>query len=211
MIDFHAPADVVAPQLLGCLITHAGVTVRLTEVEAYLGAADEASHTFRGETKRNAAMFGKPGRLYVYISYGIHRAGNLVCAPEGIGQGCLMRAGEVVSGEELALVRRQAPRRAKADAGNSDIIDSLEAPPTIPHARLASGPGNLGRVLDLDIDHNGLALGSASFYLTPRESEPEWVAGPRIGISKNAAAPLRFWIPGDKTVTSPRGRPKRRT
>ena len=87
MIDFALTADAVAPQLLGCTLTHSGVSIRLTEVEAYLGAEDSAAHTFNGKTPRNAAMFGPPGRFYVYISYGIHRNVNIVCAPEGTGQG----------------------------------------------------------------------------------------------------------------------------
>ena len=188
MIDFAQPADVVAPQLLGCVITHNGVSVRLTEVEAYVGSTDPAAHTYRGKTARNAAMFGPPGRLYVYFSYGIHHNGNIVCAPEGEGQGCLMRGGEVVAGEELARERRQRPERAP-----------------IPFENLARGPGNLGQALGLTLADNG-----ARVELTMREEAPEWVAGPRIGISKNAEAPLRFWIPGDKTVSSPRGRPKQR-
>lgn len=181
MIDFSAPADVVAPQLLGCTITHGGVSVRLTEVEAYLGADDEAAHTFRGRTPRNAAMFGPPGRLYVYLSYGIHLAGNLVCAPEGTGQGCLMRAGEVVTGHDLAYRRRG----------------------DVPFQRLASGPGNLGKTLGLTLEDNGTPV---TVELPDRA--PEWVAGPRIGISKNVDAPLRFWIPGHPTVSARRGRPR---
>lgn len=188
MIDFAQPADVVAPQLLGCVITHNGVSVRLTEVEAYVGSTDPAAHTYRGKTARNAAMFGPPGRLYVYFSYGIHHNGNIVCAPEGEGQGCLMRGGEVVAGEALARERRQRPERAP-----------------IPFENLARGPGNLGQALGLTLADNGVPV-----ELTMREEAPEWVAGPRIGISKNAEAPLRFWIPGDKTVSSPRGRPKQR-
>lgn len=188
MIDFAQPADVVAPQLLGCVITHNGVSIRLTEVEAYAGALDPAAHTYRGKTARNAAMFGPPGRLYVYFSYGIHYNGNIVCAPEGDGQGCLMRAGEVIAGEELARERRQRPDRA-----------------LIPFDNLARGPGNLGQALGLTLPDNGTEA-----QLTMREQEPEWVAGPRIGISKNSDAPWRFWIPGDKTVSSPRGYPKKR-
>ncbi|MBA1834973.1 DNA-3-methyladenine glycosylase [Corynebacterium wankanglinii] len=188
MIDFAQPADVVAPQLLGCVITHNGVSIRLTEVEAYAGAQDPAAHTYRGKTARNAAMFGPPGRLYVYFSYGIHYNGNIVCAPEGDGQGCLMRAGEVIAGEELARERRQRPDRA-----------------LIPFDNLARGPGNLGQALGLTLPDNGTEA-----QLTMREQEPEWVAGPRIGISKNSEAPWRFWIPGDKTVSSPRGYPKKR-
>lgn len=188
MIDFAQPADVVAPQLLGCVITHNGVSIRLTEVEAYAGARDPAAHTYRGKTARNAAMFGPPGRLYVYFSYGIHYNGNIVCAPEGDGQGCLMRAGEVIAGEELARERRQRPDRA-----------------LIPFDNLARGPGNLGQALGLTLPDNGTEA-----QLTMRAEEPEWVAGPRIGISKNSEAPWRFWIPGDKTVSSPRGYPKKR-
>lgn len=190
MIDFTAPADVVAPQLLGRVFTHAGVSIRLTEVEAYLGAEDPAAHTHRGPTPRNAAMFGPGGHMYVYLSYGIHRAGNIVCAPEGTGQGCLLRAGEVVDGLELAYRRRGE----------------------VPFARLAQGPGNLGQALNLQIEDNftpvTMGVDHAEFLLSEREQEPEWVRGPRIGISKNVDAPLRFWLPGDKTVSGRRGRPK---
>lgn len=184
-IDFAAPADIVAPQLLGCTITHNGVTIRLTEVEAYLGAEDAAAHTYRGKTARNAAMFGPPGRLYVYLSYGIHLNGNIVCAPEGTGQGCLMRGGEIIEGEELARERRQANGRI------------------IAYENLARGPGNLGRALGLSLGDNGTLV-----QIAPRDEEPEWVAGPRVGISKNADAPYRFWIPRNKTVSTPRGYPK---
>lgn len=186
MIDFSQPADVVAPRLLGCVISHNGVSIRLTEVEAYLGATDAAAHTFNGKTARNATMFGPPGRLYVYFSYGLHHNGNIVCAPEGDGQGCLLRAGEVVAGEELARARRQRPERAP-----------------IVFENLARGPGNLGQALGLELGDNGTPI-----VLQERDNEPEWVAGPRIGISKNTTAALRFWIPGDKTVSTPRGYPK---
>lgn len=190
MIDFTAPADVIAPQLLGRVLTHAGVSVRLTEVEAYLGVEDPAAHTHRGKTPRNAAMFGPGGHMYVYLSYGIHKAGNIVCAPEGTGQGCLLRAGEVVDGLELAYRRRGE----------------------VPFTRLAQGPGNLGQALNLQIEDNftPVTMGETEgqFLLSERAEEPDWVRGPRIGISKNVDAPLRFWIPGDKTVSVRRRRPK---
>lgn len=181
MIDFSAPADVVAPQLLGCVITLHGVSIRLSEVEAYLGADDEAAHTFRGPTPRNAAMFGPPGHLYVYSSYGIHRNINIVCRPSGIGQGCLLRGGEVIAGVDKAQLRR----------GNTDFFN------------LARGPGNLGKSLGAQLTDNG-----AGVSLSERSSEPEWVRGSRIGISKNKDAALRFWIPFDKTVSCRRGYPK---
>ena len=180
MIDFSAPADVVAPQLLSATLTFNGVSIRLTEVEAYLGEDDEAAHTYNGQTPRNAAMFGPPGRLYVYASYGIHRNGNIVCAPEGTGQGCLLRGGEVIEGTELAFRRR----------GTTDFHN------------LARGPGNLGKALGLDLTDN-----DAIPTIKERASEPEWVRGPRIGISKNKDAPLRFWITFDKTVSASRGLP----
>lgn len=182
MIDFAAPADVVAPQLLGCILTFHGVSVRLTEVEAYLGAEDPASHTHKGPTPRNAAMFGPPGHLYVYASYGIHRNGNIVCAPEGTGQGCLLRGGEVIDGVELAQERR----------GATDFHN------------LARGPGNLGKALGLTLEDNHTPV-----RLQERSAEPEWVSGPRIGISRNKDAPLRFWIPFEKTVSGRRGYPKK--
>lgn len=193
-IDFSQSADIVAPQLLGCSLRFNDVAVRLTEVEAYLGAEDSAAHTFGGRTPRNATMFGPPGRLYVYLSYGIHRNGNIVCAPEGTGQGCLLRGGEVTDGIDIALARREAARKKSARAGETHSLE---------FHNLARGPGNLGTALGFDLTDNGAAI-----ELEPRTQEPEWVAGPRIGISKNAHAPFRFWIPFDKTVSGRRGRPK---
>lgn len=186
MINFDDPADVVAPQLLGATLTHAGVTMRITEVEAYLGTGDPAAHTARGITPRNAAMFGPGGHMYVYLSYGIHRAGNIVCAPEGTGQGCLLRAGEIIDGLDLAYARRG----------------------DVPFHRLAQGPGNVGQALAFDLTDNHAPVTGPDFVLTERVEEPEWVRGPRIGISKNVDALYRFWIPGHKTVSGRRGRPK---
>ncbi|MGV3070955.1 DNA-3-methyladenine glycosylase [Corynebacterium phoceense] len=180
MIDFSQPADVVAPQLLGAVVHFHDVAVRLTEVEAYLGEHDEAAHTFNGMTPRNATMFGPPGRLYVYASYGIHRNGNLVCAPEGTGQGVLLRGGEIIGGIGIARARR----------GET------------PDVNLARGPGNLGKALGLTLEDNG-----AQPVIEEPQEPVEWVRGPRIGISKNTDAPLRFWIPFDKTVSRKRGLP----
>ena len=175
-ITFSDPADVVAPQLLGGIFRHNNVAVRLTEVEAYLGADDAASHAFRGKTDRNAAMFGPPGRLYVYLSYGIHLAGNIVCAPLGVGQGCLMRAGEIVEGIDIARARRG----------------------DVPDWRLASGPGNLGKALGLELADNGSIIDFEPAHAV------EYSTSARVGISKNADAPLRFFIPGEKTVSRKR-------
>lgn len=196
MIDLTDSPEAVAPQLLGATlrrVTDEGtVAVMLTEVEAYPGADDPASHTYNGPTPRCATMFGPPGHLYVYASYGIHRAGNLVCRESGVGAGVLLRAGRVVEGLDLAR-RRRGPKPTEDG--------------------LARGPGNLGATLGLDLDLDGAvvaqtATSGAAFTLTAPESPVEWVAGPRIGISKNTAAPLRFWVPGDRTVSTPRGRPR---
>lgn len=196
MIDFSRTADVVAEHLLGAVIHRGSVAIRLTEVEAYLGTSDPASHAHKGPTPRCATMFGEPSHLYVYASYGIHRAGNLVCSPDGTATGCLMRAGEVLSGHE-EVRRRRGP--ASTDAN------------------LARGPGNLGSALGLDLVDNGSpvhqvrsgATGEApsdGFWIEPASSPVDFVRGRRIGISKNVDAPLRFWIPDDPTVTSPRSR-----
>ena len=223
MLDLTASPEVVAPQLLGAVlrrVTPGGVggtdgigtvAVQLTEVEAYPGVGDPASHTARGWTPRCATMFGPPGHIYVYASYGIHRAGNIVCRPEGTGAGVLMRSGRVVEGLDVARRRRTSLRDGVA------VVPADEA--------LGRGPGNLGAVLGLDLDLDGATLhvvggdggraggraaddADAAFTLTPPASPVEHVHGPRIGISKNVEAPLRFWIPGDRTVTTPRGRPK---
>ncbi len=109
---FNRPATVVAPLLLGCVLVHelleGLVAVELTEVEAYTGSTDPASHAFRGKTARNEVMFGDPGHAYVYFTYGMHFCVNLVCQPVGEPSAVLLRAGRVVAGEELAARRRQA-------------------------------------------------------------------------------------------------------
>ena len=117
--DLLGTPDVVAPTLLGCwLVTDrpdGRVAVRLTEVEAYSGEGmDPAAHSHRGPTPRAEIMFGPPGKLYVYFSYGVHWCANVVVAPAGVGSAVLLRAGDVVVGEPLARTRRPAARSASA-------------------------------------------------------------------------------------------------
>ena len=117
---FAAPALEVAPRLLGCVLEHETgeglVAVALTEVEAYDGAADPASHAYRGRTGRNAVMFGEPGHAYVYFTYGMHFCVNLVCRPEGTASAVLLRAGRVIEGVPLAAARRAAGRNGAGHA-----------------------------------------------------------------------------------------------
>ncbi len=109
-LDFTRRADELAPAVLGSVLWRGQIGLRLTEVEAYLGPDDPASHAYRGPGGRAATMYGEPGRLYVYLSYGVHWAANLVCSPAGSASALLLRAGEVVAGEELARQRRASKR-----------------------------------------------------------------------------------------------------
>ncbi|PYI37396.1 DNA-3-methyladenine glycosylase [Arthrobacter psychrolactophilus] len=187
------PATEVAPYLLGALVRHESpegpVVVRLSEVEAYLGPHDSAdpdpgAHSYRGKTDRNGAMFGPPGHLYVYFTYGMHFCANLVCRPEGTSSGCLMRAGEIVEGLELARSRRPT---AKNDV------------------ELAQGPARLTKALGLSRVHNGIpALGGEVTVTLPAFPETAVRTGPRVGISGPGGTesfPWRFWIDGDPTVS----------
>ncbi|MGO2542237.1 MAG: DNA-3-methyladenine glycosylase [Specibacter sp.] len=187
------PATVVAPRLLGALVRHetpeGPVVVRLTEVEAYLGPADSldpdpGAHSYRGKTNRNAVMFGPPGHLYVYFTYGMHFCANLVCRPAGESSGCLMRAGEVVEGLDLARARRPTAKRDQ---------------------ELAQGPARLTKAMGLNLAHNGVAaLGGEVTVTLPETPVQTFMAGPRVGISGpggTAEYPWRFWIAGDPTVS----------
>lgn len=198
------PAPEVAPRLLGGLFGHrsseGAVALRITEVEAYGGPdgtdlPDPGAHTWRGRTARNASMFGPPGHVYVYFTYGMHHAVNLVCRPEGTAGGCLVRAGEVVEGLSLARTRRAAGRSSP-----------------VPDAALARGPGNLAKALGIDLTHDGAALTAgedtvaAGFFLRlPRpENRTSADSGPRTGVSGpggSADFPWRWWIPGEPSVS----------
>lgn len=179
--DLCAPVDEVAPRLLGAVLRHGPVAVRLTELEAYEGATDPASHAYRGQTARNAVMFGPPGHLYLYFTYGMHWAGNISCGPEGVGSGVLMRAGEVIDGTELAQARRGQVRDRD----------------------LARGPGRLTQALGLHAEYKGCDLfGDGPVTLTPATEEAELImVGPRVGVSVEADRPWRFWI-GDSPFVS---------
>ncbi|NYG08250.1 DNA-3-methyladenine glycosylase [Phycicoccus badiiscoriae] len=178
----------VAPALLGATIAHAGVTVRLTEVEAYAGTADPGSHAFRGPTPRTEVMFGRAGHLYVYFTYGMHWCANVVCGPEGEASAVLLRAGEVVGGEDLAAQRRSG----------------------IPRRDWTRGPARLATTLALRGDQSGVDAcvpqGPLAFH-APTEHVParRIRTGPRVGVAgaggDAAAYPWRFWLDGEPTVS----------
>lgn len=173
------PVLEVAPQLLGARLSHAGVTIRLTEVEAYDGANDPGSHAYRGLTPRNAVMFGPAGHLYVYFTYGMHYCCNVVAGEEGRASAVLLRAGEVVEGIELARERR----------GSTD-------------RDLARGPARLCQALAIDRDQNGADLRGPGMLLTlPDEPVTTVGTGPRVGLRLAADRPWRFWIADDPTVS----------
>ena len=170
--------------------------MRLTEVEAYAGLRDPGSHAFRGPTPRNGVMFGPGGHVYVYFTYGMHWCMNLVCGPVGEASAVLLRAGEVVTGTDLALARRTTARAV------SD---------------LARGPARLTSALGVDKVYDGAdatAPGSALRVLPgtgPRPARRRVLRGPRVGVAGDGAERRwRFWIDGEPTVSAYRPAVSRR-
>lgn len=174
------PVDQVAPRLLGSVVRHGGVAVRLTEVEAYAGPADPGSHAFRGMTKRNATMFGPPAHLYCYFTYGMHVCCNVVTGPEGDPSAVLLRAGEVVEGVEAARDRRP---------GSTD-------------RDLARGPARLCRALGIALDHDGTDLVAGPVLLEPGTPPADVSTGPRVGLRGAPERPWRFWETGHPSVST---------
>lgn len=186
-----------ARSLVGARIRTGDVVVRIVEVEAYGGPdagawPDPAAHSFRGPTPRNSVMFGPAGRLYVYLSYGMHLCMNITCGPDGDAGAVLLRAGEVVEGIETVRARRgQRPGVAK----------------------MASGPGNLGQALGVTLGDNGIDVldRASSFVLVDRtdvDVDIDIAEGPRVGVSTAADRPWRFWIRDSASVSSYRRSPR---
>lgn len=185
----------VAPMLLGAsmlsMIGGAEVRLRITEVEAYEGHLDPASHAFRGPTGRNAVMFGAAGYLYCYFVYGMHWCANVVCGESGTAAAVLLRAGEITEGEAAACDR---------------------TPASIASTKLASGPARLARTLGLNGAHTGLDLldPRSEVRLVGLAPETEYLCGPRVGVAAAAEQPWRFWLPGEPTVSAYRPGGKKR-
>lgn len=188
------PADVVAPALLGWRLSHTTdegtVTVVITEVEAYMGEDDPASHAFRGRSTRNAVMFGRAGHLYTYLSYGMHWCCNVVTGADGNASAVLLRAGKVVEGADIARRRR----------GNR-----------VGDRALARGPGCFGQALGLNREHYGADLVAGG---TPRLSPGDRIdasrisRGQRVGVSVAYDVPWRFWVTAEPTVSAYKRSPR---
>lgn len=177
------PSIEVAPLLLGATLAGRGVSIRLTEVEAYMGEEDPGSHGYRGRTNRNAVMFGPAGRLYCYFTYGMHTCSNIVTGAEGTSSGVLLRAGEVIDGVELARSRRHT---SKNDWD------------------LARGPARLTVALGIELSDGGNDLQSGDIRLELPAATANYETGPRTGVSGpggSDAFPWRFWIPGEPSVS----------
>jgi len=188
---FARPCLEVAPELLGAYLVHRladgeRLVGRIVEVEAYLGAgSDPGSHAHRGRTPRNQAMFGPPGRLYVYRSYGIHTCANVVCEAAGRGAAVLLRAIEPVAGAS----------RMRAARGLA---------PGAPEREIGSGPGKLTQALGVTLDHYGQSLLRGRLSLRrPARSDPAppVARSPRVGISQGRGLPYRFYVPGNQFVS----------
>jgi DNA-3-methyladenine glycosylase len=184
---YAADALEVGPVLLNKLIVRGARAGRIVEVEAYRGFDDPASHAYRGLTKRNATMFGPPGRLYVYFTYGMHWCANAVCMPDGTAQAVLLRALAPVAG-----------------------VDEMRAARPGIHLdrHLASGPAKLCQAMGITGDHDGADLVSGDDGLTIVDDgvPPPEVPGvsPRVGLRSAADLPWRWWVPGDPNVSRAR-------
>ncbi|MFP4528764.1 MAG: DNA-3-methyladenine glycosylase [Candidatus Kapaibacterium sp.] len=182
------PTPEVARNLIGKLIFRKFkndlLIGKIIETEAYLAKGDPASHSAPGPTKRNEAMFGPGGTLYIYKIYGIHLCANIVCGAEGVGTAVLIRAVEPLAGIELMQRNR----------GVEDV------------RKLCTGPGNFAKAFALGLDMNGLRLDSEDVYILDNEevADGDIRTGLRIGITKAADLPLRYWLAGNVFVSGKR-------
>jgi len=208
---YGRPAVEVAPELLGCVLRSRSadgeVAVVLVEVEAYAGLADPASHAFRGPTARNAVMFGPPGHAYVYFTYGMHFCVNLVCQPAGDASAVLVRAGQVIEGAELAAARRGAAGQRAVRRGTAAVARP-DGAGVLAERNLARGPARLCQALGIDRSLDGTDVCAPGSVLTVsgppggvRPDRAQIAAGPRVGVSRAADVPWRFWLAGERSVS----------
>ena len=186
----------VAPEILGCMLQRTDadgvVTIRITEVEAYAGELDPGAHTYRGKTNRNKTMFGPAGHLYCYFTYGMHHALNLVTGQPGQSSGCLVRAGDVIVGTDIARGRRESkPRKVP-----------------LPDVSLARGPGCVAQSFGVTLENDGDDLfgGQWTFLIPDNGVVLPHRIGPRVGVSGPGGDgidfPWRYWLPEASSVST---------
>jgi DNA-3-methyladenine glycosylase len=181
---YRRPSTVVAPELLNKVLVSGRCGGRIVEVEAYAGPLDPASHAYKGRTARNATMFGPPGHLYVYFTYGMHFCANVVTGEPEDGQAVLLRALAPLDGIAEMRGRRPAARRLRD---------------------LANGPAKLTLALGIERQHDGTDLTSGVIRIVDDGTPPPERAGvsPRVGITRAADLPWRWFVPGDPNVSRP--------
>ncbi len=180
--EFAVSAQVLAPDLLSCVLIHGETAGVIVETEAYLGADDLAAHSSRGKTKRTQVIFGPPGRAYVYVIYGMHECLNVVADQDGVPGCVLIRALEPVAGIEIM-------RKRRSWSG--------------PVSRLANGPGKLTEALAINRSHYGALLTQGELMIRRWRVRPRYEvdAGPRIGIRECIDWPLRFTWSGHSCLS----------
>jgi DNA-3-methyladenine glycosylase len=194
---FARPSPEVAADLIGKVLWRVGVGGgRLTEVEAYLPEGDPACHAWRGRTSRNGAMFGPPGSIYVFLSYGIHRLLNIVCDRDSVGSAVLIRSFEPV-GDVRRLLLNRAPRK-----GASALAEGFSGAAGTLGPVLSCGPGRVGQALEIGPGLNGLGLGAESgLFVIDTGERPEVREAGRIGISRGEELLLRYCMVGSEYVS----------
>jgi DNA-3-methyladenine glycosylase len=185
----------VAPDLIGCIVTHAGISGVIVETEAY-HETEPACHAFAGLTRRTQTLFGAPGNAYVYRSYGVHALLNAVCERDGVGAAVLIRALEPLEGVEEMLARRRLAGRPRSDGNGGVRADDL-----------CSGPGKLTQALGVWLSENGTSLSRGPIQISARSRawrDPEIVRGARVGITHAVDLHWRFSAAGNPHVSRPR-------
>lgn len=187
---YHRRTPAIARALLGCVLVHdtpeGRAAGRIVETEAYLARKDPASHAFRGPTQRNAAMFGHPGTAYIYFIYGMYYCFNVVTGPHGVGEAVLIRALEPIEGLPLMAKRRDTDVARNLCSGPGKLVLALGIRPDQNHASLLSGP---------------LHIETPETFGLAKVSARKIVATIRVGITKAADMPLRFYERGNLYVS----------
>ncbi len=196
--DLEGGPVAVAPWLLNKVLVRGGRSGRIVEVEAYHGANDAASHAYRGPTPRTAVMFGPPGFLYVYFTYGMHWCANVVCGPDGEAAAVLIRALAPISGlGEMREARPAARRERDLCSGPAKLCEALGITGTDSGVDLLGPPGGRSARRGADAGAPVRLVDDG----TPPPRRPG--RGTRIGIREATEKRWRFWVPGDPNLSRP--------